>query len=57
MRRLAKEVSSKDQGLVSDLVQIARKRDQVAGLTDTSRKVIGMDGSEWFPMVRVSCLR
>ena len=27
------------------------------GAVDLSRKIIKMDGSEWFPKVRVSCLR
>ena len=27
------------------------------GEMDMSRKVVGMDGSEWFPMIGVSCLR
>ena len=28
-----------------------------AGELDMSRKVVGMDGSEWFPKIGVSCLR
>ena len=28
-----------------------------AGDLDMSRKVVGMDGSEWFPKIGVSCLR
>ena len=24
---------------------------------DMSRKVVGMDGSEWFPKISISCLR
>ena len=29
----------------------------VAGELDMSRKVVGMDGSEWFLKIGVSCLR
>ena len=39
------------------MVRVKRKRVWVAGLTHTLRKVIGMDGLEWFPRVGVSCLR
>ena len=37
----------RSQGLVGEL----------PGELDMSRKVVGMDGSEWFPKIGVSCLR
>ena len=29
----------------------------IVGEIDMLRKVVGMDGSEWFPKIEVSCLR
>src|SRR6202041_3429025 len=42
---------------VSGTIHIWRKRVMAAGELDMSRKVVGMDGSEWFPKIGVSCLR
>src|ERR1700723_2358373 len=52
-----KEVSSDEVGSVSGTIHIRRKRVMAAGELDMSRKVVGMDGSEWFSKIGVSCLR
>ena len=56
-RARAEEVSSDEVGLVSGTIHIWRKRVMAAGELDMSRKVVWMDGSEWFPKIGVSCLR
>ena len=57
-RARAEEVASSDKvGSVSGTIHIQRKRVMAAGELDMSRKVVGMDGSEWFPKIGVSCLR
>src|SRR6202040_4267923 len=56
-RARAEEVSSDEVGSVSGTIHIRRKRVMAAGELDMSRKVVGMDGSEWFPKIGVSCLR
>src|ERR1700720_751178 len=56
-RAQAEEASSDEVGLVSGTIHIWRKRLMAAGELDMSRKVVGMDGSEWFPKIGVSCLR
>src|ERR1700722_5605240 len=53
----AEEAGSDEAGAVSGTIHIGRKRVMAAGELDMSRKVVGMDGSEWFPKIRVSCLR
>src|SRR6202035_950464 len=54
-RARAEEVASSDEvGFVSGTIHIRRKRVMVAGELDMSRKVVGMDGSEWFPKIGVS---
>ena len=50
-------MSSDEVGSVSETIHIQRKRVMAAGELDMSRKVVGMDGSEWFPKIRGSCLR
>src|SRR6202040_2140671 len=57
-RARAEEVASSDEvGSVSGTIHIRRKRVMAAGELDMSRKVVGMDGSEWFLKIGVSCLR
>ena len=57
-RARAEEVASSDEvGSVSGTIHIRRQRLMAAGELDMSRKVVGMDGSEWFPKIGVSCLR
>src|ERR1700720_3929160 len=56
-RARAEEVSSDEVGSVSETIHIWRKRVMAAGELDMLRKMVGMDGSEWFPKIRVSCLR
>src|ERR1700720_1997463 len=57
-RARAEEVASSDEvGSVSGTIHIRRKRVMMSGDLDMSRKVVGMDGSEWFPKIGVSCLR
>src|ERR1700720_3496630 len=57
-RARAEEVASSDEvGSVSGTIHIWRQRLMAAGELDMSRKVVGMDGSEWFPTIGVSCLR
>src|SRR6202040_1073606 len=56
-RARAKEVTSDEVGSVSGTIHIQRKRVMAEGELDMSRKVVGMDGSEWFPKIGVSCLR
>src|ERR1700720_1616280 len=56
-RARAEEVSSDEVGSVSGTIHIRRKGVMAAGELDMSRKVVGMDGSEWFPKIGVSCLR
>src|SRR6202041_3594405 len=57
-RARAEEVASSDKvGSVSGTIHIRRKRVMAVGELDMSRKVVGMDGSEWFPKIGVSCLR
>src|ERR1700720_635085 len=53
----AEEASSDEVGSVSGTIHIRRKRVMVVGELDMSRKVVGMDGSEWFLKIGVSCLR
>src|SRR3984957_19190389 len=55
--RRQEEGSSDEGGAVSGRTHIWRKRVMAAGDLDMSRKVVGMDGSEWFPKIGVSCLR
>src|ERR1700722_5517667 len=56
-RARAEEASSDEVGSVSETIHIWRKRVMAAGKMDMSRKVVGMDGSKWFPKIGVSCLR
>src|SRR6202041_1154389 len=57
-RARAEEVASSDEvGSVSGTIHIWRQRLMAAGELDMLRKVVGMDGSEWFPKIGVSCLR
>src|SRR6202040_1223022 len=57
-RARAEEVASSDEvGSVSGTIHIRRKRVMGASELDMSRKVVRMDGSEWFPKIGVSCLR
>src|ERR1700723_1761701 len=56
-RARAEEASSDEVGSVSGTIHIRRKRVMAAGDLDMSRKVVGMDGSEWFLKIGVSCLR
>ena len=57
-RARAEEVASSDEvGSVSGTIHIRRKRVMAAGELDMSRKVVRMDGSEWFLKIGVSCLR
>src|ERR1700722_20392897 len=56
-RARAKEASSDEVGSVSGTIHIRRKRVMAVGELDMSRKVVGMDGLEWFPKIGVSCLR
>ena len=56
-RARAKEASSEDGGSISKAIHIRRKRIMAAGEMDMLRKVVGMDGSEWFPKIGVSCVR
>src|ERR1700720_1131704 len=54
----AEEVASSDEvGSLSGTIHIWRQRLMAAGELDMLRKVVGMDGSEWFPKIGVSCLR
>src|ERR1700720_3246052 len=56
-RARAEEASSDEVGSVSGTIHIRRKRVMAEGELDMSRKVVGMDGLEWFPKTGVSCLR
>src|SRR3984957_16658167 len=57
-RARAEEVASSDEvNSVSGTIHIQRKRVMAAGELDMLRKVVGMDGSEWFPKIKVTCLR
>src|ERR1700720_1762115 len=56
-RARAEEASSDEVKSVSGTIHIRRKRVMAEGKLDMSRKVVVMDGSEWFPKIGVSCLR
>src|ERR1700720_810917 len=56
-RARAEEASTDEVRSVSGTIHIRRKRVMAAGELDMSRKVVGMDGSEGFPKIGVSCLR
>src|SRR6202041_2332114 len=57
VRARAEEASIDEVGSVSGTIYIQRKRVMAEAELDMSRKVVGMDGSEWFPKIGGSCLR
>src|ERR1700723_1114559 len=54
--RAEEEASSNEVGSMSGTIHIRRKRVMAASEMDMSRKVVGMDGSKWFPKIGVSLL-
>ena len=56
-RKLVEEASSDNLRSVSNTIHIQRKKERTVGKVDFGRKVIRMDGLEWFPKIGRSCLR
>ena len=56
-RGRGEEASSDELGSISETIHIRRHRVMATGELDMSRKVVGMDCSEWFPKIGVVCLR